>query len=174
MAATTLTTWDEFLRLPDPPDGGHLERHDGEVVTVPPPRRAHNYLQLLLCALLQPLAGDSGVIDKESPYRPQANRQYWVADLAYIPREEMDRRKGDTGPWPVYTPPLIVEILSPSNSLATVHRQRRVALSSGAREFWIVDPEQQTVNVTTLGGERLHRRGEEIPVLVLGGVIAVD
>src|SRR5205807_7785472 len=151
MAATTLVTWDEFLQLPDPPEGlgTHYELHDGEVVIVPTVSEDHNYLQLVIQLLLQNLAGSRGMIDKQAPYRPQPNLQYWQADLAYIPRADIGRRRGNVGQWQVYTPPLIIEILSPSNTAADMHRQRMIALSSGAEEFWVVHPKRCTVEVTT-------------------------
>ena len=40
---TALTTWEEFVQLPDEEwdneNGTHLELHDGEVVVVAPPKR---------------------------------------------------------------------------------------------------------------------------------------
>ncbi len=43
-----LTTWEQFLELPDPEPGFHLELHDGEVVLVAPARPAHIFVQALL------------------------------------------------------------------------------------------------------------------------------
>jgi hypothetical protein len=37
--------------------------------------------------------------------------------------------------------------LSSSNFLK-IHRQRVIAMSSGTQEFWVVDPEQLTVQIT--------------------------
>ena len=76
--------------------------------------------------------------------------------------------------YPVYAPPLIVEVLSPSNTAAKLNRQRVVALSAGAHEFWIVDPERRTVEITGLDGVRVYGVGETVEVVLLGGAIEVE
>lgn len=44
--AQSLVTWEEFLRLPERPEGGkRYELQDGEVVVVPPARPLHIKLQ---------------------------------------------------------------------------------------------------------------------------------
>src|SRR5579859_4776034 len=110
--ATTLTTWEEFLDLPSPEDGSRHELHDGEVVVVPPPRSIHVRIQNRLLRWLISHAAGAGVADKEFPYRPASNLQHWVADVAYIPIE--DWRVIGAEPYPIYSPPLIAEVLSPS------------------------------------------------------------
>jgi len=175
MAATTLVTWDEFLQLPDPPDNGlafRYELHDGEVVSVPPASIIHIKLQKRIVKLFEALAGDRGVVTTEFPYRPQPNLQYWVADVAYIPQADWDRLPDEEPS--VFTPPLIVEVLSPSNTAAKLNRQRMIALSSGAEEFWVVHPKRCTVEVTTLHGTQLYGAGESIGVALLGGTVPVD
>ena len=51
-----LLTVEEFLKLPDPPEG-RLELHHGEVVVMPPPKRGHQTIQNRLQGLLQRLMG---------------------------------------------------------------------------------------------------------------------
>ena len=77
--------------------------------------------------------------------------------------------------WQVYAPPLIVEVLSPSNTDNELNRKRVVAMSAGAVEFWIVDGDSRTVHVTTQGGLRTYRAGENIALSAVAGVrLAVD
>jgi Uma2 family endonuclease len=45
-----LTTWEEFLQLPDDLEGNRYERQDGEVVAVPPPELDHVFTQRELCS----------------------------------------------------------------------------------------------------------------------------
>ena len=62
----------------------------------------------------------------------------------------------------VYAPPLIIEVRSPSNRPAKLSRQRIVALSAGTREFWVVDIDSNSVEVTGLTGNRVYGSGENI------------
>jgi Uma2 family endonuclease len=105
----TVVTWTEFLRLPERPENAkRYELHDGEVVIVPLPRPLHMKVQRRLLDLLEPLARRRGVATTEFRYRPAPNLQYWVADVAYVPQAEWDAIPPDK--YPIYTPPLIVEI----------------------------------------------------------------
>ena len=113
--AQSLVTWKEFLRLPERPEGGQpYELQDGEVVVVPPARPLHIKLQKRIERLLETVAGDRGVVKIEFPYRPVRNLQYWFAEIAYIPKADWEGLPPDE--YPIYAPPLIVEVLSPSNT----------------------------------------------------------
>jgi Uma2 family endonuclease len=166
---TALTTWEEFLQLPDLEDGSHYELHDGEVVEVPPPRPIHIYIQSLLVEWLTTAAHGRGRAAQEFPYRPAANLQFWHADVAYLPNEDWQAMR--TNEYPVYAPPLVIEVLSPSNRAAKIQRQRLAAFSGGTREFWVVDPIGRTVEVS-LPGNASHIYGlqESVPVTVLPGI----
>ena len=107
----------------------------------------------------------------EFPYRPVPNLQYWFADVACIARADWDSLPPDD--YPVFTPALIVEVLSPSNAPAKVNRQRIVAMSAGAQEFWVVDAEARTVEVTGSNGTLTYTAADVIPVALLGEEIAV-
>lgn len=172
--AQSLVTWAEFLGLPERPEGGQrYELQDGEVVVVPPARPLHIKLQKRLERLLETVAGDHGVVTIEFPYRPVPNLQYWFADVAYIPRADWEALPPDE--YPIYAPLLIVEVLSPSNTPIKVNRQRIVALSSGTEEFWVVDAEKRTVQITDFGGSKVFSCGDAIPVRLFGAAtILVD
>jgi len=149
-------TWTEFLQLPERPEAGmRYELHDGEVISAPPPRPRHIKLQKQIERLLENLAGTRGVVTTEFPYRPVLNLQYWAADVAYVPQPDWDALPPND--YPIYAPPLIVEVLSPSNTPAKLNRQRIVALSAGAQEFWVADADKRTVQVTDLSATRTLR-----------------
>ena len=170
----SLVTWSEFLRLPERPENAkRYELHDGEVIVVPPPRPHHIKIQRQILDLLITLAGKRGIVTIEFPYRPVLNLQYWVADVAYVPRPDWDALPPND--YPIYAPPLIVEVLSPSNTPAKLNRQRIVAMSAGTQEFWVVDAEKRTVQVTDLTGIRTHTGSHEIPVATFDGLtLTVD
>jgi Uma2 family endonuclease len=169
-----ITSWTEFLRLPERPENGiRYELHDGEVVVVPPPRFWHVEVQERIENALRLRAAGVGIIRSEWPYRPAPNLQYWVADLAYIPRADWESMPRDAD-WPVYAPPLIIEVLSPSNTPVKVNRQRMTAMSAGTQEFWIVNHTKKTVEVSRLDGVHVYGVGELISLLLLNGSLKVD
>lgn len=171
--AHSLVTWADFLRLPERPETGKRhELHDGEVVLVPPARPLHIKLQKRIEHLLESLAAERGVVTIEFPYRPAPNLQYWFADVAYIPRADWDAMPPND--YPVYAPALIVEVLSPSNTPAKINRQRVVAMSAGTLEFWVVDPDKRTVEVTDPAAVKTFGGGDSVPVPLLGGTVSVD
>jgi len=77
---------------------------------------------------------------------------------------------------------MIIEILSPSdrtkkgeNTPQKIAKQRVVAMSNGAREFWVVDADKRTVHVTTPEGVKTYGPGELMPCsLAPGKYIAVN
>ena len=172
--AHSLVTWEGFLQLPERPDTGkRYELHDGEVVIVPPARPLHIKLQKRIEQLLELQAGSRGVVTTEFPCRPVPNLQFWFADVAYVPKTDWDALPPNE--YPVYAPPLVVEVLSPSNTPAKVNRQRIVPMSAGAQEFWVVDPDERTVQVTDRQGLRTYAPGDAIPLSIFeGSTIAVD
>jgi Uma2 family endonuclease len=167
--STLLTTWDEFLQIPDPPDPDHYELHDGEIVLAPPPRPIHFLIQTWLNHWLMAAAAGRGRSAQEFPYRPAANLQFWSADVAYASQADWARfRSAD---YTVFAPPLIIEVLSPSNKLEKIKRQQIAAFSGGTREFGLVNADRQTIEVFIPGQpSRTYRPGETIEITVLSGV----
>jgi Uma2 family endonuclease len=165
-----LVTWSDYLLLPERPETGkRYELHDGEAVLAPPARPLHVKLQKRIERLLEALAGESGVVTTEFPYRPVINLRYWFADVAFILQADWDALPPDD--YPVYAPALIVEVLSPSNTSAKISRQRIAALPAGTQEFWVVDPERRTVLVTNLSGTNVYTFGDDIPLPMFGATV---
>jgi len=127
-------------------------------------------LQVRLEHLLRAGARSSDLIVIEHPYRPALDLQFWIADVALVPRAIWDSLPDDE--YPIYAPPLIVEVLSPSNTAAKLNRQRLVAMSAGTREFWVVDPVTKTVHVTGIDRAQSFAQGEHIESIA--GSISVD
>ena len=59
----------------------------------------------------------------------------------------------------------MVEVLSPSNTTREIVKKKALCLNAGCREFWLIDPVGQFVEVSPANsGIRLYRRGDQIPV----------
>jgi Uma2 family endonuclease len=178
-----LVSWEEFQLLPEErlENGEHYELHDGEVIVMPPPRPRHKIVQARLSRLLRFVENFDFVVAEEQPYRPAVNYQYWTADVMVRPRH-LEQAMMNWEEWQVYSPPLIIEILSPSdrrkpgeNTPEKINKQRIVAMSNGTREFWVIDADRQTVHVTTSDGVKLYGRGDFVPLTITPGMsLAVD
>jgi len=170
---TALMTWEEFVKLPDEDwdneNGTHLELQDGEVVVVAPPRAVHQWKQGWLAKWFTESAREKGYAATEVFYRPAANLQFWRADVAYLFIHDWELMRGND--YPVYSPPLIIEVLSPSNRRTKIQRQQIAAFSGGTREFWVVDLTARTIEVTVVGrAPRVYAEDETVPVTMLPGV----
>ena len=60
-------------------------------------------------------------------------------------------------------PDLIVEILSPSNWIADRRDKYRIYALAGVREYWIVDPQQRTIEIFVLQGAAYAQVGKWEP-----------
>jgi Uma2 family endonuclease len=166
---TRLMTVEEYEKTPNP-CGGVYELYHGELITVPFPQYPHVRAQWQLRRLLDAAAGASGVAEKELPFRPLPEHECWAADVAYLTRERWD----SIDKYLMGSPELVIEVLSPSNTMAKLRDKRKICLETGSREFWIVDTDLREVEVSAPGGHSVtYKSGQEIP-LFFGGSIAVD
>jgi Uma2 family endonuclease len=175
MASTTtrLLTFEEFEKLPEAP-GMRQELHHGEVIEVPPPQLGHYKIALRLQSFLAKTASDIGIAGMEMGFRPLAGNEYLVADVVFILRKRWDALPGDG--YMVGAPELVIEVLSPSNTLAEMRERRKMCLENGGREFWMVDPKLREVEVSTPDGHSItYTPGQQIPLFfAAGSSIAID
>ncbi len=168
--STLLTTWDEFIQIPDASNASHFELHDGEIVLVPPPQAIHFFIQTWLTHWLTAAAAGRGRAAQEFPYRPAANLQFWKADVAYAPEADWKRLLG--AEYPIYAPPLIIEVLSLSNKASRIDRQRIAAFSAGTHEFWLGDANSQTIEVSIPGSPaHVYKICDTVPISLLPGTV---
>ena len=65
---------------------------------------------------------------------------------------------------------MVIEVLSPSNTVAEIYDREQICLVNGAREFWVVDADRRQVKVTTPDGRTVTwQMGQEIPLPLFGG-----
>lgn len=137
------------------PDDEQAEIIDGEVVLMAPPSRIHqkisfeigrqigNYLEGKKCEVY-PAPFGVRLFEKDGD-RPEDVDTMVEPDISVICDKNKLDKHGCKG-----APDMVIEILSPS----TVRHDRFVKLAlyqrAGVREYWIVEPETQTVQVYTL------------------------
>lgn len=143
--ADTRLTYDDFVLFPD--DGKRHEIIDGEHYVTPAPNVRHQVLVRRL------------VYDLERYFRahPQAGQVFAAPldvllspydivepDLLVVTGDQTDilTEKNVQGP-----PALVIEVLSKSTRKRDAQTKRRLFERTGVREYWLVDPELDTVQV---------------------------
>jgi|SRR5579862_9043250 len=140
---TGLLTVEAFLKIPDPKEG-HNELHHGELVVMPPPKKGHQKIQDRIQMLLKPLVGEM-VVRVEMAFRPVSEHEVWQADVACVSLERDDATGDDE--YLMGSPELVVEVLSPSNTMDEIHDKMTLCMNNGCVSFWVVDPKRKTVSV---------------------------
>jgi Uma2 family endonuclease len=164
-------TVEEYEQIPAPADGWY-ELHHGELVQVTRPVRRHWDLQRRLRDLLQPECQRRGyLVDIEYAYRPLPQNEVWGADVAAI-RED---RHQAVEKWLIGSPELVIEVKSPSNTKTELRDKAMTTLAGdGAVEFWIVDPETETVTVhSKLKGIHIYRDRDVLVPSITGAGLCV-
>jgi len=174
MATTTSQmTVEQFRALPEDSGPFYHELRNGEIIAVTRPKFEHSLIQRRLRRLLEEIAPADSLVDTELAFRALPEYELRVADVAYLSAE----RFGQTNPKDNIrgAPDIVIEVLSPSNTVAEMHDKERLCLEHGAMQFWIVDPDLRLVKVSTPDGHAVtYQIGQQIPLDLFGARLAVD
>jgi Uma2 family endonuclease len=158
---TALLTVEEFEKIPDPLSGRY-ELHHGECVLVPPPMMEHTRLQSQLMLLLAKHCTDFRAA-MEFPFRPLPDHEVWSADVGMVTENRWRATQRRT--WLSGSPDLVAEVLSPSNTAQEINDKRRTCFQGGCKEFWVLDPNLKTIEISTPDGRaRTYAVSDEIPL----------
>lgn len=151
--ATKQWTLEELDSLPD--DGNSYELIHGELFVTPPPTDNHETIAARLARIVDPYVERHGL---GLVYRPKAVIQLSDSQVEpdlYVRQPQASRTASwRTAPLPI----LVVEVLSPSTERRDREHKRRFYMELGIPEYWIVDPESQTIAVIA-GGRADERTG---------------
>ena len=89
---------------------------------------------------------------------------------------EKDEEKAEVDP-EVQAPDFIMEVLSPSTKRKDMLIKLNKYFKVGVREYWIVDPEEETVTVYDFENNDLNQKytfDDEVPVGISGGDLKID
>ena len=152
MAVTSaLLSVAEFARLPQPAGGIRQELHHGELVELPPVKKLHTKLQQRLFSLLAGVINKTEyAVDKEFPFRPAPEYEVWIADVALFSLALWERTPDDD--YFRGVPEIVIEVLSPSNTASEMLDREETCLRHGGQEFWLVDPQRESVKVIRADG----------------------
>lgn len=151
-------TYDDLLALPD--DGLRHELIDGEHYMTPSPGSAHQFIVGNLYLVISAHVRERGVgVVMLAPFDIVFSPHDVVEpDLIYF---AIDRFKEIVGERNAQGPPdLAIEVLSPSTRRRDEIVKRRLYERTGVQEYWIVDPELETVKVYRLVGGKYQKTSE--------------
>jgi len=170
--AKKVWTYDDLLRMPEPKDGKRYEILDGELVVSPSPSFRHQYvLGQVLRALMREIQDAKRGLVLAAPLDVVLSRtRVVIPDHVAVraDRLEIVQPRGIFG-----APDLVCEILSPSNRRYDRNRKRRLYASSGIPEYWILDPDANTLDQLVLGErdyvlDGVYEPGDRLRSVVFG------
>jgi Uma2 family endonuclease len=169
--AVTLVTVEEFLRLSEP-KSGHYELHHGEVVLVTAPKWGHTRIQERMRAIFERMFAGRGIVVMEMPFQPSPEYEVWIADLAVVRKERVVATGDDE--YLQGAPDLVVEVLSPSNTVEEINDKMEICLDYGCSSFWVIDRKRKTVDVTENDMTKRYKQSATIESDILGGSVRVE
>jgi Uma2 family endonuclease len=135
-----------------PDDGRRYELYDGEVYEVPSPIPLHQIVSAALHLALAGYVRDHGGLVLYAPLDIVLTEYDVVQpDLVFFTPERqhlVNPRKVTRVP-----PDLAIEIVSPSTEGNDRGRKMRLLAHHDVREFWLVDPDAETIEIYTLHGK---------------------
>jgi Uma2 family endonuclease len=163
----------EFAPLPQPAGGIRQELHCGKLVELPPVKKIHTKIQKRLVSLLEArLDPAKHGVDKGFPFRPAPEYEVWVADVALFSLVLWEQTADDD--YFRAVPAIVIEVLSPSNSTSDMLEREQICLRNGGQEFWLVDPQRESVKVIHADGySNVHDAASMIESGALGESIPV-
>jgi Uma2 family endonuclease len=171
-----LWTAEQYLKLSE--QTNHLiEFVDGVMEVLPMPTRQHQAIsRFLFLALLAFVQGSGGTVFY-APLRLQIRPgKYREPDLLLLRSAEDPRNQNAF--W--LGADLVVEIVSPDDPERDTKIKRADYAEAGIPEYWIVNPEDQTITVLSLDGEEYqeagvyHRGDTASSVVLVGFSVPVD
>ena len=151
----TRMTAAEFKQLPE--NGELIELLDGEIVMSPTPKYKHQRLIFPLARLLDQLT-DRGTVVLSPMDVYLDNENVVQPDVFWVSGPESLCQLGDDDYWHG-APDLVVEVLSPGTALRDKTVKFDLYEKHGVREYWLIDPDAQYIEVWRLESGTFRRVG---------------
>lgn len=165
-AKPRFSTFEEYLDYENDTDNRY-ELIDGELIALPPESEPNNWFALNLRDILIQLVNRRLVrphnCEIQVPVLKKGDAQNRYPDLVVLREEHLAlTQKRLTIKLDMPPPQLIVEVVSPGglNRERDYERKRDQYCRVGIPEYWIIDPEQQTVLVLTLENDAYVEVGQ--------------
>ena len=156
-------TWQDVQQMPD--DGNRYEAIEGDLYVTPAPTPRHQILLLRLYdALAAVLREHHGGVLLVAPVGVEfpGTGEGVQPDILFV----SDERRGIIQDTSLKgAPDLVVEILSPSTASRDRRKKLQLYERQGVGEYWIVDPDENAVDVWRFGDETVRERfTDSLPV----------
>jgi Uma2 family endonuclease len=146
-------TYEDYVRLPEPPDARRYEILDGVIYVSPSPVPRHQEVSLNLLRILDAHIRRHHLGKLYHAALDVLLHEHTIAhpDIIFIAagREQIITERAIEGP-----PDLVVEILSPSTARRDRGLKARLYARFGVPHYWIVDPRAQTLAMYEIAGQR--------------------
>ncbi len=157
VVSTIKMTAEQFLELGQDPPGVRLELVNGEVAVRPSAVPDHSYIVFALATILKTHADQNqlGQLfgDVDTIFGPHDVRR---PDILFFVqhRRHLIGKKAMEGP-----PDLCVEIISPSSVITDREDKFEQYATGGVAFYWIIDPQQRSIEGFRLVGDRYEASG---------------
>ena len=150
---TKVWTDAEFMALPD--DGNRYELVKGELINLGNSGALHGYIAIILSAALFALVTSRklGVLLDSSTAFTMKNGNKRSPDIAFFAKERLQELEELPTGFLEGGPDLVVEILSPGNTVAEIEDKIAEYFANGTRLLWVISPGQHYVLVYRSGYE---------------------
>lgn len=150
---TKVWTDAEFMALPD--DGNRYELVKGELINLGNSGALHGYIAIILSAALFALVTSRklGVLLDSSTAFTMKNGNKRSPDIAFFAKERLQGLEELPTGFLEGGPDLVVEILSPGNTVAEIEDKIVEYFANGTRLLWVISPGQHYVLVYRSGYE---------------------
>ncbi|GEA26389.1 hypothetical protein MiAbW_00942 [Microcystis aeruginosa NIES-4325] len=150
---TKVWTDAEFMALPD--DGNRYELVKGELINMDNSGALHGYIAIILSAALFALVTSRklGVLLDSSTAFTMKNGNKRSPDIAFFAKERLQGLEELPTGFLEGGPDLVVEILSPGNTVAEIEDKIAEYFANGTRLLWVISPGQHYVLVYRSGYE---------------------
>lgn len=146
MAAQVAFTLEQLARLPE--DETRYEIDEGKLIALPIPVRRHGRCQARLAQLLLNFvtASCSGEVYLSTGFVLQRDPDTLRGpDVAFVSASRCFAAPDDV--WPEFSPDLVIEVISPSETAREMDRKVRQYLAAGSQTVWVVYPDSRSVHV---------------------------
>ncbi len=141
------------------PPGFRDELIRGEIVVSPDPKFQHQEVAYRIHRWLERvLVGAPFVARQRINMRLESSHSMPSPDVFVMDRE----RWFQTEEYPVGSPQVVVEVISPSNRHKKTEQKAGLYLENGAWAVWLVDPKQRQIKVLEPGVERMLSAEDDI------------